>query len=245
MKTKLPYKILMFLGVFMLLGLTAEAQTSVETSLYGSSNPNQNAIQVDVGAEVGNSGDATTTEGDPDRPMTDNNSSENESDSEFLGTSTIYIKAVEVRGWDSKQKEEFLANVKTEAEVRSDQDLENFARGILLKDDNVVSVSIEEEETRLTYKLPAYLFGTFDSSLKTHVRAHTRGEIKVRYPWYGFLYKKLVSPDELLVEIEATLPEVNDEVVVNSELRAVVLQNLTNVLRTRHDVAMSIVANVR
>jgi len=61
----------------------------------------------------------------------------------------ISIKAIDIRGWDKEKKVEFLNTVKTYAEISSDRELDNFATGVLLRDENVASVSLNQEEVNV------------------------------------------------------------------------------------------------
>src|SRR3989344_2171914 len=64
----------------------------------------------------------------------------------------VSVQAVEIRGWDATQKQEFLATVKVHAQVQSGQDLENFATGVLLRDENVDEVEGSEERVEVSYR---------------------------------------------------------------------------------------------
>ena len=88
-----------------------------------------------------------------------------------LQGNAVSVSAVEVRGWDPKQKQEFLATVKAHAQVRSEQDLENFATGILLKDENVEEISSDEDSVEVRYRVPAKFLGLFETSIPVIVVA--------------------------------------------------------------------------
>jgi len=162
-----------------------------------------------------------------------------------LGGKAISVQAVEVRGWDTKQKKEFLTTVKTHAEVKSEQELGNFAKGVFLKDENVKAIATEEDVVQIDYNMPVKLFGIFNSSLKVHVNTDAKGQTKVKYPWYKFLFKKLVSASELKDSVEAALPEVDDEVSLGFEQQANIIQTISNILKTSHDSAMNSVRNMK
>jgi hypothetical protein len=169
----------------------------------------------------------------------------NQSDLEFLKGTAVSVTAVEVRGWDPKQKQEFLATVKTHAEVQSEQELENFAKGVLLEDANVRSIAVEETGVRLVYQMPAKFLGVFTTSLNTHVDATIDGKVNVRYPWYSFIFKKSVSASDLETEVTTALPEVDDEVIVGFEHSAEILLKISTSLKARHDVAMNSIRNIK
>ena len=149
-------------------------------------------------------------EGDPDRPViqgnvSNSNSAEsqqyNETDIEFISrlVNPIAPNAVEVRGWDPTKKQEFLQTVKTHAEVQSEQDLQSFATGMLLQDENVQSVRVQAESTEVAYRMPAKLFGflpgtlvakaTVETMAGEEIQSDKYGRIQVRFPWYRFFYR--------------------------------------------------------
>jgi len=225
--------------------ITGEAEDDKEKS----STPGERVMQPEYGTDSGKSTGAATTTLDDEKVSDDEDEKEtvqhNQTDLEFLRERSISVKAVEVRGWDPKQKETFLAEVKTYAEVQSGEDLENFAKGVLLKDSNVASIVLAEESTQVVYSIPVKFLGVFNTSLNAQVDVNAEGRVKVKYPWLGFLFKKLVSVSELGSEIEKTLPEVGDEVIVGFEHQAQRLVSISNVLKTKHDTAKNSVQNVR
>lgn len=157
----------------------------------------------------------------------------------------ISADVTDVRHWDLEKKQEFMASVKTEAEVRSGQDLENFARGILLKDENIELVEADKEKVKIAYKMPARFLGVFRTSITTRVEAARNGEVKVSLPWYVFLFKKLVSMGEIESEVRASLPEVGDEVLVSFESQARAMTALSNIMKTKHDTVKNSIGNIR
>jgi len=188
-------------------------------------------------------GEKANVDGDPDRPIVTGETDEekdagvvqyNESDLEFINRNSISVQAVEVRGWDSKKKQEFLANVKTFTEVQSGEDLENFAKGALLNDDNIDSI-VAGEEMLVKYSMPTKFLGIFNSTLNIHTEVDTLGRIKVKYPWYGFFFKKFVGASELEDKVNTALPEVGDEVLVGFEHQAELLDTLGKILKEVHD----------
>ena len=185
-------------------------------------------------------------DGDPDRPVVEGKVLQNnQSDLDFLRGNAVSMSAVEVRGWDPQQKQEFLATVKAHAEVQSEQDLENFATGVLLKDQNVEQITLNFEKVEMRYSMPAKFLGFIDSSVPVRTEVDTTGRVKVQFPWYGFLFRQYVNASELVADVEAALPEVNEEVLVSFENRAAVLLTLKEVLKTKHDVAMNAIRNMK
>jgi type VI protein secretion system component Hcp len=168
------------------------------------------------------------------------NGKNDENSSNWIGTSQfITVDRGAIQGWDPDKKAEFLGQVKTHAEIQSEQDLENFAAGILLKDENVESLSLNYKEIKVAYSMPAKFFGIFNSSLNVHVDTDTEGRTKVRYPWYGLFFKKLVNTSELEADVETAIPEISGEAAVDFEYKAKVLQNISGILKTKHDVVVN------
>ncbi len=165
--------------------------------------------------------------------------------SELIDDWPISADAADVRRWDSEKKREFMASVKMEAEVRSEQDLENFAKGILLKDENIKSVEADKEKVKIAYKMPARFLGIFGASITTRAEVAHNGEVKVSLPWYAFLFKKLVSTGDTESEARASLPEVGDEVLVSFESRARAMTTLSNIMKTKHDTIKNSIGNIR
>ena len=91
------------------------------------------------------------------------------------------------------------------AELRSGQDLENFATGVLLRDENIEELQIADEGLAMGYRMPGKFLGVFGASFRIRAEIKSDGEIKVRFPWYGFLYKKRVGADEIKTNMETHL----------------------------------------
>jgi len=171
-----------------------------------------------------------------------------ESDLEFISRG-VSASAVEVRGWDATTKKEFLAGVKAHAQVQSNQDLEDFAKGILIEDENVTGVEANESEVTVHYRVPAKFLGIFSSGLPASVTVEARGEgaetnnmserVKVKFPWHRIFF----SVDES-VRVETlqqiVLAEVQGEVETTTSFevrqQARLFQLLSNVLKRVRDV---------
>ncbi|MDO8600768.1 MAG: hypothetical protein Q7R73_04160 [bacterium] len=176
---------------------------------------------------------------------------------------SVVVKKVQVRGWDPKQKEEFLATVKTHAQVRSGQDLENFARGVLVRDENVESVTIGEEGVQFSYRMPAKLFGIFNASLVARVDVDAESRVKVRFPWLRIFFSEPVGALKIQESVEKELGGVTQTMQTqvresedNAELANIDLQNkiqyqaqilqlLSNIMKAQHDTAMSVIRNMK
>lgn len=181
--------------------------------------------------------------------------SHNKTDVEFLSerAGVVPIRAIEVRGWDPVKKEAFLSEVKKHAELQSQQDLNNFATGILLKDENVTEVSVPEGEVEMRYKIPGKFLGLFNATFPAHITVTTeqtaeenRGKVKVRFPWYRFLYG---VPDEVKVErfeeeLQEAIDNLEDDGENNQQRQGQMLQTISNVSKAAHDTAMSIIRKI-
>jgi hypothetical protein len=125
-----------------------------------------------------------------------------------VSSSTVSAEAREIRGWSDSDKKAFLTTVKTQAQLRSGQDLENFAKGVMLKDENVTSVSTDSDNVEVRYKLPAKFLGIFGSGLSaiTNVKFESdkfgRGpkEVTVKFPWYRMFFSLSSSTQESVIK---------------------------------------------
>ena len=197
----------------------------------------------------------------------------NQSDLEFLVRGAS-VRAVEVRGWDPKQKEEFLTTVKTHAQLRSGQDLENFAEGVLVKDEGIENISFNYQKIEFEYKAQGRLFGfiplNYAQSVTVNTRVEGGGRVKVKFPWYSILMKTGASTQELETDIAASLESSGDLVGLNPQPEppsaerksgsiiaadfnyraeasayARAFTTISNVLKTKHDAAMASIQNTR
>lgn len=165
--------------------------------------------------------------------------SESENGSSSGIGSVISASAMEVQGWDSAQKEQFLNTVKTEAEVRSGQDLQNFAKGVILRDQGVESVDIATDTVKVSYREPAKLFGIFNSGLTAQIEADSSGHATVSYPWYSFLFSMPSSAASAHLEtaINAGLSGVS--LKDNVQVLAHALATITGILQGSSTVSAS------
>ena len=170
-----------------------------------------------------------------------------------LQGNAVSVSAVEVRGWDPKEKQEFLATVKTHAQVRSEQDLENFATGILLKDENVEEISSDEDSVEVRYRVPAKFLGIFETSIPVIVVAEKAqgelgGGVKVRFPWYRVLFgvEEEVSETSLESDIgAAVIADLDSDGALDVSVAARIYTAISNVLKTKHDTVKNSVGNIR
>ena len=222
--------------------------------------------KVEQGESASEPDDTAVTEGNAEI------SQYNETDLDFVRArgSSVSVDAVEVRGWDEQRKADFLREVKKHAEIQSGQDLENFARGVLLRDENVDEVELGEDDVRMDYRLPAKFLGIFHASIRARTTVQTNqadetnsdkfGRVKIKFVWYHVFFRKFVSEDELEQEI-------NDEVLVVFEnngsqaeaddrpvetlslnygkIQAEVLDILGSVMQRAHETAKNSINNLK
>lgn len=153
------------------------------------------------GEELNNNSDQGTTSAETSES---NQHSREKSD---VRGNAVSVTAVEVRGWDAAQKQEFLAAVKTHAAVQSEQDLKNFAMGVLVKNDHVAEVASNEQEVRVVYRVPARFLGIFETTLPATVtvaaasedslQATFRERVQVHFPWLRVFFS---VPEEVKKE---------------------------------------------
>lgn len=164
--------------------------------------------------------------------------------------SPVVIRAVEVRGWDAETKQEFLGAVKEYAQLQSGQDLENFAKGILLEDENVDSIAIDEEGVQVAYRMPAKFLGIFNSSLIVRVEVDSESVVTAHYPWMRFFFSEPVGALEIE---EAVRVEVEEDGRLENVLglenafqrKSRMLRVISNVSKAMHETAKSIIQNIR
>ena len=216
-------------------GFAADAGVGVGVRYQGDVSGSDNVVP---GVTIGMQGNATSAEGGASGSvemgarvrLEHASGTETESGSSTDIGSVISASAKDLRGWDAAQKEQFMNTVKTEAEVRSGQDLQNFANGILLKDKNVENVDVATGTVKVSYREPAKLFGIFNTGLTVQVQADPNGQAKVSYPWYSFLFSMPSSTASVRLEtaINAGLSGLN--LGSNVQALAHVLGAITGIL---------------
>lgn len=121
----------------------------------------------------------------------------------------------------SDDKDQFLMTVKSHAELKSDQDLKNFAKGVMDSDENIESVDSSADHVEVTYKLPAKFLGIFSTQLSTtaNVSFEATGqgkspkEVTVKFPWYRIFFS--LSNNEQKDVIQTAI---EDSIVGNTTL---------------------------
>ncbi len=145
----------------------------------------------------------------------DDNDVDEDTDTRSAGSVEVDLEANEVEDWTDQQKSDFLLTVKQHAQLRSGQDLELFAKGVMAADANVRKVEADESHVEISYKMPAKFLGLFRTELSANTdvkfdeKAHGNGpkEVTVRFPWYRMFYSldSDVRSDILKAAVEASV----------------------------------------
>lgn len=169
-------------------------------------------------------------------------------------TGGVHVAAADINGLTEEEKQEHLSSVRDWAEMKSGQDLQNFATGVLLKDVQMKGVTIQENLIEVDYSMPAKLFGLISMQYRASVSIDRGdnenwnfGNVKVKFPWYSFLLRKELSTGDLTTVVQQAGA---DEAEGGTELQsfgsaAKVLALVSNVLKTKHDTVKNSIGNVR
>ncbi len=136
-------------------------------------------------------------------------------------------KKVTVRGWDPEKKQEIAAKIEAQASA----------------DENMKAADISEDEVAIDYSEPAKLFGVIPTNLGFTISADASGRVKVRFPWYRFLFglgANDVASDAMHVyqrnQTDLEFLKVQQDTSVR---QSGIFTALSNILKTRHDAAVS------
>ncbi len=154
------------------------------------------------------------------------------------GDDPIEARANEVRAWNEEEKEDFLESVKERAELQSGEDLENFARGILLEQEDVEEIEITDKQVTVRSRVPASLFGIFNASLGATMQVNEAGEVSESLPWYSFLYSKSSRANEVQQALQQEFQ--SDEEASSADLG---LQNEFQITARALEVVLGITAS--
>lgn len=167
---------------------------------------------------------------------------------------SVSISAREIRGMTDVQKAEFLTTVKTHAQVQSQQDLENFAKGVFAADANVEAVEASEEEVQVRYRVPARFLGIFEASLpatvvvRSSAAADAAGTVQARLPWYSFLFgvSESFSGAALASEVSShadVSSSVSNETSFSAQTQARLVNAISTLLKARASAAADVSAD--
>ncbi len=76
------------------------------------------------------------------------------------------------------------------SKVKTEADLTNYANTLIKNDDNIKKISVTDENVAVRYGTEGKFLGIFTSHISTKATVLSNGDIKVTYPWYGFLFTK-------------------------------------------------------
>ena len=160
----------------------------------------------------------------------------------------VSVAAGDINGLTEEEKSQFLAQVKLHAQIQSEQDLENFAKGVLLENENMEQISLNFEKISLTHRVKGKLLGFIPISFSQKVEVDTKGDdagVKVKMPWFTFLMSSEIKASELETEL-AEGKDHKDWIEVQSfSAQAETISTISNVLKTKHDTAKNSIGNVR
>jgi hypothetical protein len=166
-----------------------------------------------------------------------------------------YKSDVEVRGWDPKEKKVTLQA----SDIQEYKDLEDYSQALVISDNNIKNVEIVEGDVMLTYQQPVKFLGLFRTTMQQTASVDEAGRVKVRFPWYGFLFKKEVDTTTVSENIALNYENIKidyqtqgeDAQLANIDLQNSLqrqqrtLQIMHNALKAQHDSAMSVIRNLK
>lgn len=160
----------------------------------------------------------------------------------------VSVSAVEVRGWDPEKKEAFLGTVQTHAQVRSEQDLENFATGVLVNDTNFETIALNYDKIDVKYRMEGKLFGflphTYTERVTVQTSAEAQERVQVRFPWYRFLLATGITETEIEESLEADL-DLGAQTETDVRTLAQALETISISLKAKHETAMNSIRNLK
>lgn len=233
-----------------MIGLSLGGGTQVETDASDDDSVLSASVQANVDANA-----EASYEVEDDTSSTTETEDEDTRGSAGIG-STISVEAKTLRTMNEEDKSAFLASVKTAAQVRSDSDFQVFAKGALLRDDNLEAVSSDDNTVSVTYSMPAKLFGLFDIRIPVTAQVRVSGEsgstatstVAVHFPWYLRFITNIpetVSESELQAAVNAQVTSgVSGHTQLDAQVQAQTLQAIVDVLRVRHDMTIDAAAGI-
>lgn len=168
----------------------------------------------------------------------DSGSSQAKKPKEIVVVGSKVREAVEagvvVRGWDPEKKE---ARIGAD-DVKTEDDLVDYAAGILASDELVSNIEIADSSIGVEIRQQVKLFGIFPAQMELRVDVATdpdeEGRVKVKFPWWAFLAGGALSAEEIETAIETDLADnVEVEQEQGSEQK---YQSLSNILKVATNV---------
>lgn len=106
------------------------------------------------------------------------------------GVAQVRVSGPDVRNWSEEQKEKARERVEAAGENTTANDFGIRVALAALKNENIVDIESDSESTEITFDTQISLFGFLPTSTLARARAEADGEVRVSYPWYGFLARK-------------------------------------------------------
>ncbi len=104
----------------------------------------------------------------------------------------------------------FKASFASDAAIAplTEADLHTYISALLSSDSNIQSVDTAETHVRITYAVPAKVFGFVPVTLRVTAGAYISGATEVAYPWYGFTMSRAVAEFKTMLaeRIEPVIP---------------------------------------
>jgi uncharacterized membrane protein YkoI len=253
-------KLLMITALAFCVGGIAHAQlVSVDTSGYG-------AAAVNVGGDTATSSVNVNTNVSANGAIGSSSVSGNSSSTTTASTGNggasvisvgeISVSADDMEDWSEDDKADFLLTVKDHAELRSEQDFETFAKGMIVANANMDEVDADEDMLEVEYEMPARFLGIFQTSLDAEVEVNFASaqnggqteDVDAHYPWYRFLFslKDEVKSDAIKDKVERRLDD-RDVAVGATTTTAIVVRNglvLQTVAGVLNDIRASVDAEM-
>ena len=139
---------------------------------------------------------------------------------------------ISVRGWDPDKKAAITAVV--EARVAEDA--------------NIKSADVSEDTVSIDYSEPARFLGFFHSNIGFTVSADASGRVKVKFPWYRFLFA-LGSDDSASATMHVYQHNQTDleflKLKDTAQRQTQIFQTLTEALKTHEDASLQASSNVK
>lgn len=121
-------------------------------------------------------------------------------------------------------------------EVSNESELRAFGLAAMEEDDNLNSISFDNDEVTVNYRAQGRFIGLLPVFLNVDVRVDQEGEVEIDYPWYGFLIAKDgdVLEEEVRAEIEALVTSRAEGGWTNSD-RAELAAAIIQILRANYE----------
>jgi hypothetical protein len=127
--------------------------------------------------------------------------------------SRVRVNGDEVRGWSAETKAAVLETLAKNDRINDANDFGLHVAAAAVADANIKEVLADESKVELRYKARARFLGFFPVDLVANAQTNTEGGVKVRFPWYGFLFSKESSERYIALALEL---KAKHEVAMNS-----------------------------